>query len=109
MDSEVRYCTSEDGTSIAYRVEGDGPPLVIGNAGWESFASDLPIIDIYRPAWIGRTLIRYDSRGAGLSQREATSYELEDMTSDLEAVVRSAGLDRFALWASTFSVAPAIL
>ena len=109
MEREVRYCTSEDGTSIAYCVEGEGPPLVICSAGWESFTSDTPVIDVYSPAWRGRTLIRYDIRGAGLSQRDATSYELEDMTCDLEAVVRSAGLDRFALWASTFSVAPAIL
>jgi class 3 adenylate cyclase/alpha-beta hydrolase superfamily lysophospholipase len=109
MEREVRYCTSEDGTRIAYCVEGEGPPLVICNAGWESFASEGYQGEVYRLAWRGHTTVRYDMRGVGLSEREAPAYELDRMTADLEAVVRASGLDRFALWASSFSVAPAIL
>jgi len=109
MEREVRYCTSEDGTRIAYCVEGEGPPLVICNAGWESFANDYEIDEAYHLAWRGHTAVRYDFRGVGLSDRGAEAYDLERMTADLEAVVSSSKLDRFALWASTFSVGPAVL
>jgi len=108
MDREIRYCTSEDGTRIAYCVEGEGPPLVICNAAWESFANDIGQVEPYRLAWRGHTTVRYDFRGVGLSDRDAEAYDLDRMTADLEAVVSSSKLDRFALWASAFSAAPAV-
>jgi len=110
MEREVRYCTSEDGTRIAYCMEGEGPPLVICNGGWNSFANEyVDEVEAHRLAWRGHTTVRYDLRGVGLSDRDAEAYDLDRMTADLEAVVRSSKLDRFALWATSFSVAPAIL
>jgi pimeloyl-ACP methyl ester carboxylesterase/DNA-binding CsgD family transcriptional regulator len=44
-----------------------------------------------------RTLIRYDRRGAGLSERDVLDLSLEAHIRDLEAVVNRLGLDRFAL------------
>jgi len=38
MEREVRDCTSEDGTRIAYCVEGDGPALLECPGTWESVA-----------------------------------------------------------------------
>jgi pimeloyl-ACP methyl ester carboxylesterase len=45
------------------------------------------------------TLLRYDARGAGLSQREIADKDisLERWVKDLECVVDAAGLDKFAL------------
>jgi pimeloyl-ACP methyl ester carboxylesterase/DNA-binding CsgD family transcriptional regulator len=43
------------------------------------------------------TLIRYDERGCGLSDRDAPELSLEGWVRDLEAVVDSASLDRFSL------------
>jgi pimeloyl-ACP methyl ester carboxylesterase/DNA-binding CsgD family transcriptional regulator len=40
---------------------------------------------------------RYDSRGCGLSDREATDASLDLLVADLEAVVDAAKLERFAL------------
>jgi pimeloyl-ACP methyl ester carboxylesterase/DNA-binding CsgD family transcriptional regulator len=45
------------------------------------------------------TVIRYDERGHGLSDRGVTDHSLEARVADLEAVVEDAGLDRFALMA----------
>jgi pimeloyl-ACP methyl ester carboxylesterase/DNA-binding CsgD family transcriptional regulator len=48
----------------------------------------------------GRTLVRYDERGCGLSDREFDGVpSLETYVGDLGAVVDAAGLERFALLA----------
>jgi pimeloyl-ACP methyl ester carboxylesterase len=43
------------------------------------------------------TLIRYDARGNGLSDRNVEDVSFETSVGDLEAVVEAAGLERFAL------------
>jgi pimeloyl-ACP methyl ester carboxylesterase len=45
----------------------------------------------------GRTLIRYDHRGSGLSDRDVADLSMEAHIRDLEAVVNSLQLERFAL------------
>jgi pimeloyl-ACP methyl ester carboxylesterase len=52
---------------------------------------------LYRELSRDHTLIRYDSLGNGLSDREVEEVSHEVFVSDLETVVDSAGLDRFAL------------
>jgi class 3 adenylate cyclase len=108
VEHEVRYCTSDDGTRIAFCVEGEGPPLVECPRTWESFANAMEELAVYHSIRSVRTSVRYDFRGVGLSQRDPPAYTLDCMTADLEAVVRSVGFKRFVLWASTFSAAPAI-
>ena len=56
---------------------------------------------IWRP-WLTRlgehfTVVRYDDRGSGLSDRHPADISFERWVEDLEAVVDSAGLSRFAL------------
>ena len=43
------------------------------------------------------TLIRYDARGTGLSDRDCVDFSLHRQIEDLEAVVEAAKCDRFAL------------
>jgi pimeloyl-ACP methyl ester carboxylesterase len=45
----------------------------------------------------GRTVVRYDERGCGLSDRDVEELSLEAWMGDLEAVVDAANLDRFGL------------
>jgi pimeloyl-ACP methyl ester carboxylesterase/DNA-binding CsgD family transcriptional regulator len=88
--------------SIAYGVHGSGPPLVKA-ANWLTHIEH----DWASPVWrhwlagLGahHTVIRYDERGCGLSDREVgeDAFSLERWLSDLETVVDAAGLDRFAL------------
>jgi pimeloyl-ACP methyl ester carboxylesterase/DNA-binding CsgD family transcriptional regulator len=42
-------------------------------------------------------LTRYDCRGCGLSDRDVDNFSLDELVADLECVVDSAGLKRFAL------------
>lgn len=103
---EVRYCTTEDGVRIAYSLEGGGPPLVICPWLIESFSLDDLLSrwpDFLRVLGEGRTLVRFDSRGTGLSERAPADISHDSFVCDLEAVVAAAGLERLALMGSTAS------
>lgn len=99
---DIRFARSPDGVGIAYAIHGSGPPLLI-DACWLSHLQ----FDWESPVWrhylveLGKiaTVIRYDERGHGLSDRGVTDHSLEARVGDLEAVVADAGLDRFALMA----------
>src|SRR6185295_6699267 len=56
----------------------------------------------------GHTLIRYDARGTGLSDRDVTDFSLEAQIRDLEAVANALSLGPFALFAMGDSGMPAI-
>ena len=99
---DIRFARSADGVGIAYAVHGSGPPLLIDTC-WLSHLQ----FDWQSPVWrhylveLGRiaTVIRYDERGHGLSDRRVTDHSLEARVADLEAVADDAGVDRFALLA----------
>src|SRR5206468_5384135 len=79
---------------------GKGPPIVRSST-WLTHLE----FDWESPIWrnwldaLGRahSVIRYDQRGCGLSDRDAEDLSLEASVGDLEAVVAAAGVDRFAL------------
>jgi pimeloyl-ACP methyl ester carboxylesterase/DNA-binding CsgD family transcriptional regulator len=98
---ETRFCTSPDGVCIAYAIDGEGPPLVkAGN--WMTHLDYERQSPVWRH-WVrdlsrGHTLIRYDERGCGLSDRQFDGAPtLETFVGDLAAVIDAAGLERFAL------------
>jgi pimeloyl-ACP methyl ester carboxylesterase len=75
-----------------------GTPLVRA-ATW------LTHLDFDQPVWrhwltgLGErnTVVRYDERGCGLSDRDVGELSVDTWVSDLEAVVDAAGLERFGL------------
>ena len=99
---DIRFCRSADGVGIAYAVHGSGPPLLVDSC-WLSHLQ----FDWQSPVWrhyldeLGKiaTVIRFDERGHGLSDRGVTDHSLEMRLADLEAVADHAGLDRFAMLA----------
>lgn len=100
MNRGVRFCLSPDGTRIALATEGKGPPLVRVNNWFTHLELDWgsPVWRHWSEALVEkRTLVRYDPRGSGLSDRNVTDFSLDAMVSDLEAVVDALGLRRFAL------------
>ncbi|MDR5782847.1 alpha/beta fold hydrolase [Caballeronia sp. LZ065] len=96
----IRLCTASDGVHIAYAVCGSGPPIVKA-ANWLSHLE----LDFASPVWshlmvelCGRhTLIRYDQRGCGLSDRDVGEISFNAWLHDLETVVDASGLERFPL------------
>jgi len=98
---QIHFCTSRDGVRMAYGTSGNGPPLL-----WVQHWAHHLNIDwnglVWRP-WLSmltrrHTLVRYDWRGCGLSDRERVDFSLEKYVEDLDAVVEAAGLDRFVLF-----------
>jgi pimeloyl-ACP methyl ester carboxylesterase/DNA-binding CsgD family transcriptional regulator len=100
LEQRIRFCTAPDGVQLAYAQHGNGPPLV--RAGhWLTHLE----FDWESPIWRhwlrelarGHTVVRYDQRGCGLSDRETARLSLDVFVADLETVVDAAGLERFAL------------
>ncbi len=108
---EIRFCKTSDGVRIAYAMSGEGPPLVMAPSwlvhlqyDWQMLAWRHWIEEFSR----GHTLIRFDQRGCGLSDRDVADVSLEAWIQDLEAVVDAADLERFPLLARSAASAPAI-
>jgi pimeloyl-ACP methyl ester carboxylesterase/DNA-binding winged helix-turn-helix (wHTH) protein len=97
---EIRYCTTADGVRLAYATTGSGPPLVKAS-NWLThldFEWGSPIWrHWYAELSRHHTLVRYDERGNGMSQRDVTDVSFGTWVRDLETVVDAAGLDRFPL------------
>lgn len=97
---QIRFCTATDGTRIAYATVGQGPPLVRA-AHWITHLD----YEWHSPIWQhwmrdlsrGRTLVRYDERGCGLSDHDPVDVTMESFVLDLETVVDALALDRFPL------------
>jgi pimeloyl-ACP methyl ester carboxylesterase len=97
MDQDIRFCQTVDGVRIAYASIGAGPPLVYAcgwpqsiDLEWEITNSRQFIEDLAE----GSTLIRYDMRGGGLSDREV-EVTAEASALDLAAVVDHLALETF--------------
>ncbi|AKQ69932.1 HMP-PP hydrolase (pyridoxal phosphatase) Cof [Myxococcus hansupus] len=88
--------SAKDGTSLHYRVVGDGPRTVVlvhgwmvSGAVWDSLVERLDLT--------GLRLVIPDMRGTGKSDRPKTGYGLETLASDVLAVVDASGAHRFTL------------
>ncbi|CAN5881887.1 alpha/beta fold hydrolase [soil metagenome] len=107
----VRFSRAADGTKIAFARFGSGPPLVrVGH--WMTHLEHDWHSPIWRP-FLGElgnsfTVLRYDQRGNGLSDRDPEDLSLPAFVGDLEAVIDAAGLDRFAIYASSQGVPVAL-
>jgi len=91
----ISYARSADGVSLAFTTAGHGPALVF--VPWVPFSN---FRVEWQSAFLGGiferlaqrlTVIHYDGRGTGHSQRDVTDLSLEAMVSDLLAVVDQVG------------------
>jgi len=103
MKQQVRFCTSSDGVRIAWSVTGAGAPLVM-SASWLTHLEHQWDSLAWRP-WLehfsqSHALLRYDSRGCGLSDRAVGDVSFESWMRDFEAITDAAGFDRFAILAT---------
>jgi class 3 adenylate cyclase len=101
MEPRIQYAQTADGVSIAFWALGEGIPFV-----------EMPTIPVshiqmewqflqwrrwYESLAQRRMVVRYDCRGAGLSDRDVSDFSLDAQVLDLEAVVERLGLERLAL------------
>lgn len=110
-EQEVRFCSASDGTRLAYSIMGEGPPLV-KTANWLNHIE----YDWESPLWKhwlgeftrGRSVIRYDERGNGLSDWDTPDLSFEAFVDDLECVVNCLELEQFDLFAISQGAAVAV-
>jgi pimeloyl-ACP methyl ester carboxylesterase len=111
VSGQIRFCRSSDGVQLAYAVGGSGTPLVKA-PNWLNHLELDATSPVWR-AWMRRmmanhTLVRYDGRGCGLSDREVATISHETLQLDLQAVVEAAKLDRFVLYGASQGAAVAV-
>ena len=107
MEPVIQYAMTADGVSIAFSTIGEGSPLV--------FLPILPLShlqvewqipgmrDFLEQFATKHRLVRFDARGLGLSDRSDSERTLDAHVRDLEAVVDRLKLDRFAIFAASYS------
>jgi pimeloyl-ACP methyl ester carboxylesterase/DNA-binding winged helix-turn-helix (wHTH) protein len=101
VKQQIRFCRTSDGVTLAFSAVGSGSPLV-KTANWLNHLE----FDWQSPVWspfftrlaARYRLIRYDERGTGLSDRDVPDFSFEAFVQDLETVVETLSLDRFALF-----------
>lgn len=97
----VSHATTADGVRIAYTTVGHGPALVrIPQARWdhlEGWFAIPPYRRMVERLASEHTVVLYDARGTGLSDRSAMNYTLETQLLDARAVLDAVGAERFAV------------
>ena len=100
MGQDIRFCKTSDGVRIAYAVSGTGPPLVI-SSGWVTNIEEVfkeSQAYFWAPLQEHFTLINYDKRGCGLSDRDVPDLSLDAREPDLLAVLEAAKVEKFYLY-----------
>jgi len=101
MEPRIQYTQTATAVSIAYAAAGKGRTLILVPSPPVTHVQRQP--EVYQRLWEGLTerfhFVWYDSRGSGLSDRDAVDFSIEAMMRDLEAVAESAGGGQFALLA----------
>lgn len=84
-----------DGTHIAYRIEGNGPPLVLTNG----LTTSMAFWKYIRPIWLRRhTVVTWDLPGHGRSgpARSAEGARFDAHPKIIQQIMRSTGIERAA-------------
>jgi DNA-binding winged helix-turn-helix (wHTH) protein len=97
---EISFCRSADSINIAYAEVGNGPPLIKA-ANWLTHLE----YDWESPVWSPllqrlaekNHLVRYDTRGTGLSDREVKEFSFDGFMRDFESVIDAVEAERFAI------------
>ncbi|UCH86817.1 MAG: adenylate/guanylate cyclase domain-containing protein [Dehalococcoidia bacterium] len=112
MEPRIQYAQTADGVSIAFWVVGRGPPFVwVPEPPWSHIQLEWRE-PVFRKSFdllaTKRSVVRFDARGLGLSDRDVDDLSLDSRILDLEAVVDSLRYQTFALCAVTWATPLAI-
>ena len=97
---DIQFCTTADGVNIAYSVVGSGPLLVrvLGHFTHLEMEWEWPDLRHFWERLAERqTVVRYDGRGIGLSDKYEGEFTEETRQLDLDAVLNAIGAERATL------------
>ena len=113
MEQQIRFCTSADGTRIAYAVYGRGEPALVFIPGWGITVQLETQFDegiaFYQRLGEKRMIVRYDPRGIGASSRGTEDYSADAHCSDVEAVISALELETYDLFGVAYGSPIALL
>ncbi|HMO95039.1 MAG TPA: adenylate/guanylate cyclase domain-containing protein [Tepidiformaceae bacterium] len=105
MLPRIQYAQASDRVSIAFWAIGDGVPLLlVYPPGFSNIQYEWEIPEasaVYEDVRQWATLIRFDHRNNGLSERGVANVSLEAHVADIEAVINRLDLRRVHLFATT--------
>ena len=107
----VTFCRTKDGVTIGVATVGAGPALVrtaytVTHLEYDwNYPYHGPLLQRLAKHW---RVVRYDARGTGLSDRNASNISPTTYLDDLETVVDSLKFERFALLGMSGGAATAI-
>ena len=111
VEQQLGWAKLEDGTAIRFAVAGRGP-VAIYVPGWVSHLElgwAVPAErQFYEGIANGRTLVRYDRPGCGLSGATSRTDVVDLELEVLQAVASAAGVDRFDLVGASFGAPLAV-
>jgi serine/threonine protein kinase len=97
---DIQFCTTKDGVHLAYSIIGNGPLLVrvLGHFTHLEMEWEWPDLRHFWESLAERfTVVRYDGRGTGLSDKHASEFTEETRQLDLEAVLTAASAEKAIL------------
>ena len=98
-EPRIQYARTSDGVNIAYAVIGSGPAIVFPSTIWgnvHGYMTGATAINNFDGlAARGWSVITYDGRGSGDSDRGITDFSMEARLRDLEAVLEKAAPEQF--------------
>ena len=105
MEPRIQYAKTKDEVNVAYAVFGSGSAIVFPGSIWGNlhlFKNEAFDLGAAPPSYseissLGWSVITYDGRGTGSSDRHTDDWTLNGRLRDLEAVVERAAPARFAL------------
>lgn len=107
MEQRLGSTHTPDGVAVAYATAGSGPPLLFVG-GWLSHLElswALPAErQLLESLAHGRTLLRYDRPGCGLSDRSTTEPSVDTELDVVTAVLAATGVERADIVASSLGV-----
>jgi pimeloyl-ACP methyl ester carboxylesterase len=111
MQQQIGFCTTADGARIAYATVGTGPPLLVAWGALSHLELDWEeprVRDFWETIGHHHTVIRYDTHGCGLSDRDRSDFSLDSEIRPIEAIVKHLELNSFVLWARSYEATAAI-
>jgi len=106
VEPQVGFCTTPDGAHIAYAILGQGSAMVLPPAHFASITPYQTVSEVrhvFDSLARYHTVVYYDQRGAGLSDRNRTVFTLESELSDLETVIDHLKLDKMTLFGAAIA------
>ncbi|MDP9236668.1 MAG: adenylate/guanylate cyclase domain-containing protein [Chloroflexota bacterium] len=108
MEPRIQYCKTPDGVNLAYSCEGSGSPIVYlpSPSAWGNMQVQLQVPRTKaETGYLAQqnTVVHYDCRGAGLSDRDVDDLSLDAHVRDCLAVLDRVASRPVTLLASVFA------